>query len=181
MLAYVFLLISFPVEMTQWQREVFMSFSDSFTTIYLNAPIDAITSATQLEDKISQYSASFFINLAFLIGGLYLLVRQVIYWQIPTATLLSMVVFCFIFDLEITFHLLIGSTMLGAFFIATDPVTAATTVRGRLLFGFLIGFITIIIRKFGNYPDGFAFAILLANICVPLIDYYTQSKILGQK
>lgn len=181
MLAYVFLLISFPLEMTQWQREFSMSFYDAFETIYLNTAIDSITSVTQLEKVTTQYSASFFINLAFLIGGLYLLFRKVIYWQIPTAMLLSMVVFCFIFDLEISFHLLTGATMLGAFFIATDPVTAATTVKGRLVFGFLIGFITIIIRKFGNYPDGFAFAILLANICVPLIDYYTQSKILGEK
>jgi electron transport complex protein RnfD len=181
MLAYVFLLISFPLEMTRWQSEFFMPLSDAFETVYLNIPIDAMTSATQLEKFVDKYSASFFINLAFLVGGLYLLVRRVIYWHIPTATLLSISVFAFIFDLNVGFHLLTGATMLGVFFIATDPVTAATTVRGRLIFGVLCGFIVIIIRKFGNYPDGFAFAILLANLCVPLIDYYSQSKILGEK
>jgi electron transport complex protein RnfD len=181
MLAYVFLLVSFPLEMTRWQSEFFMPLLDAFKTVFLNIPIDAITSATQLEKFVDKYSASFFINLAFLVGGLYLLARKVIYWHIPTATLLSISIFAFIFNLDVSFHLLTGATMLGAFFIATDPVTAATTVRGRLIFGVLCGFIVIIIRKFGNYPDGFAFAILLANLCVPMIDYYSQSKILGEK
>ena len=78
-------------------------------------------------------------------------------------------------------HLFSGATMLGAFFIATDPVTASTTNRGRLLYGALIGLLVWLIRSFGGYPDGVAFAVLLANICVPLIDYYTQPRVYGHR
>ena len=70
--------------------------------------------------------------------------------------------------------------MLGAFFIATDPVTASTTIRGRIIFGAGIGILTYIIRTWGGYPDGVAFAVLLMNMAVPTIDYYTQPKVFGQ-
>lgn len=76
-------------------------------------------------------------------------------------------------------HLLSGATMLGAFFILTDPVTASTTNRGRLIFGALAGLLVWLIRSFGGYPDGVAFAVLLANITVPLIDYYTRPRVYG--
>jgi electron transport complex protein RnfD len=71
--------------------------------------------------------------------------------------------------------------MLGAFFIATDPVSACTTDRGRLYFGFGIGFIMVMIRSFGGYPDAVAFAVLLMNIAAPLIDHYTQPKVYGSQ
>ena len=74
-------------------------------------------------------------------------------------------------------HLLSGATMLGAFFILTDPVTASTTNRGRLIFGALAGLLVWLIRSFGGYPDGVAFAVLLANITVPLIDYYASARV----
>jgi electron transport complex protein RnfD len=77
------------------------------------------------------------------------------------------------------FHLFSGATMLGAFFIATDPVTAATTDRGRIVYGILIGLLVYLIRSWGGYPDGLAFAVLLGNMCVPLIDYYTQPRVYG--
>jgi electron transport complex protein RnfD len=70
--------------------------------------------------------------------------------------------------------------MLAAFFIATDPVSASTTPLGRLIYGFAIGAIIIVIRVFGGYPDAVAFAVLLMNITVPLIDYYTQPKVFGK-
>jgi electron transport complex protein RnfD len=78
------------------------------------------------------------------------------------------------------FHLINGATMLAAFFIATDPVSASTTPLGRLIYGFAIGAIIIVIRVFGGYPDAVAFAVLLMNITVPLIDYYTQPKVFGK-
>ncbi|WP_249440978.1 RnfABCDGE type electron transport complex subunit D, partial [Escherichia coli] len=78
-------------------------------------------------------------------------------------------------------HLLSGATMLGAFFILTDPVTASTTNRGRLIFGALAGLLVWLIRSFGGYPDGVAFAVLLANITVPLIDYYTRPRVYGHR
>ena len=78
-------------------------------------------------------------------------------------------------------HLLSGATMLGAFFILTDPVTASTTNHGRLIFGALAGLLVWLIRSFGGYPDGVAFAVLLANITVPLIDYYTRPRVYGHR
>ena len=69
--------------------------------------------------------------------------------------------------------------MLGAFFILTDPVSASTTVKGRFIFAFLIAFIVVLIRNIGGYPDAVAFAVLLGNMCVPLIDYYTRPRVYG--
>jgi electron transport complex protein RnfD len=74
-----------------------------------------------------------------------------------------------------------GATMLGAFFILTDPVTASTTDRGRLIFGALVGLLVWLIRTSGGYPDGVAFAVLLGNITVPLIDYYTRPRPYGHR
>ena len=79
------------------------------------------------------------------------------------------------------FHLFSGGTMLGAFFIVTDPVSGATTPKGKLIFGFSAGVLACLIRVFGNYPDGVAFSVLLLNLCVPLIDLYTQPPIFGMK
>jgi electron transport complex protein RnfD len=77
------------------------------------------------------------------------------------------------------FHLFSGGTMIGAFFIATDPVSGSTTLKGRLVFGAGVGALTYIIRIWGGYPDGVAFAVLLMNMLVPLIDYYTQPRVYG--
>jgi electron transport complex protein RnfD len=77
------------------------------------------------------------------------------------------------------FHVFSGGTMLCAFFIATDPITACTTPKGRWIYGIGIGALVYIIRSWGGYPDGIAFAVVLMNIAAPLIDYYTQPKIYG--
>jgi len=79
------------------------------------------------------------------------------------------------------FNLFSGATMLGAFFIVTDPVSGCTTPRGKLVFGLAAGLLTYTIRVFGGYPDGVAFAVLLLNLCVPLIDMHTQPAIFGRK
>ncbi len=79
------------------------------------------------------------------------------------------------------FHVLTGGAMLGAFFIATDPVSGATTQRGKLIFAAGLALLTWVIRVFGAYPDGIAFATLLMNICVPLIDMHTQPPVFGHK
>ena len=78
------------------------------------------------------------------------------------------------------FHLLTGATMFGAFFIITDPVTSAVSIRGRLVYGAMAGVLVYIIRAWGNYPDAVAFAVLLANFAAPFIDYYTQPKVFGK-
>jgi len=77
------------------------------------------------------------------------------------------------------FHLISGASVLGAFFIATDPVSASTTPIGKLVYGGCIGILVYIIRTWGNYPDAIAFGVLIMNMAVPLIDYYTQPRVLG--
>ena len=126
------------------------------------------------------------VNLAYLVGGLVLIKQRVIQWHIPVAFIASLALFSLVFlvltpgeTASPTIHLLSGATMLGAFFIATDPVSASTTVKGRLVFGAMIGGLVFIIRSWGGFPDGVAFAVLLANMCVPLIDYYTKPRTYG--
>lgn len=128
------------------------------------------------------------VNLGYLLGGLFLLWNRTIRWHIPLSFLLSLTIcatlgWFFSSDSLVSplIHLFSGATMLGAFFIATDPVTASTTNKGRLLYGALVGLLVWLIRSFGGYPDGVAFAVLLANICVPLIDYYTQPRVYGHR
>ncbi|HGJ5876552.1 MAG TPA: electron transport complex subunit RsxD [Arsenophonus sp.] len=128
------------------------------------------------------------VNIAYLFGGIIMLNRRIISWQIPLAFLTSLIVCSLVSWLIMPsqyaspmIHLFSGATMLGAFFIVTDPVTAATTPRGRLLYGAMIGFLIWIIRVYGGYPDAIAFAVLLANITVPLIDHYTQPRVYGHK
>ena len=126
------------------------------------------------------------VNLAFLAGGIFLLRKGLISWHIPISLLatlgfLSLLFGSFELDSNPSplFHLFSGATMLGAFFIATDPVTAATTRKGQIIFGVGIGALIYIIRTWGGYPDAIAFAVLLMNICVPLLDYYTQPRVYG--
>lgn len=122
------------------------------------------------------------------LGGIYLLYTGVIRWQIPTAmlgTLFGVATIMFLWDPSRfpspLFHLFTGAALLGAFFIATDPVSAATSERGRLVFGAGVGLLAYIIRTWGGYPDGVAFAVLLMNLCVPLIDRFTHPRVYGTK
>jgi electron transport complex protein RnfD len=126
------------------------------------------------------------VNLGFLLGGIYLLILGVIRWHIPVAMLTTVFVVSGLLHsydparfASPMFHLLSGASMLGAFFIATDPVSASTTEKGRIIFGAGIGLILVMIRSFGGYPDAVAFAVLLMNITAPLIDHYTQPKVYG--
>jgi electron transport complex protein RnfD len=197
MLGYAFLLISFPLEMTRWTSS-FLSFGEGLNVIFSSINIDALSSATRLEEakfalmegEVSnpiQIDRTVWINLGFLFGGVYLFYKKVITWQIPLSFLAGIIVMSALLMLVDSdhamgpvFHLFHGATMLGAFFILTDPVSSSTTPRGRLIFGFLIGILVIIIRTYGSYPDGVAFAVLLLNIAVPLIDYYSKPKVFGR-
>jgi len=127
-------------------------------------------------------------SLAFLVGGIWLLYKKVIHWQIPVALLLSLLFFSVVFHLyspqdyaSPLLHMLSGATMLGAFFIATDPVSASTTPIGKLIYGAGIGAFIYIIRAWGSYPDAIAFSVLIMNMAVPMVDYYTQPRVLGHK
>jgi electron transport complex protein RnfD len=128
------------------------------------------------------------VALMFLVGGLYLWASRVITWHVPFAFLAGIFLVAGLFHVADTdryvspwFHYATPSIMLGAFFIATDPVSGAATPRGRLLFGAGAGALTAFIRIVGGYPDGVAFAVLLMNICVPLIDLYTQPPVFGER
>ncbi|MCY4339361.1 MAG: RnfABCDGE type electron transport complex subunit D [Gammaproteobacteria bacterium] len=155
-------------------------------------PLDELKSRLELMEMVSEINTSplfgylggagwEWVNLLLLLGGGYLLLRGVIKWQIPVAVLTGIFLgssLLHLYDPNIhagpLFHLFSGGAMLCAFFIATDPVTAPTTRRGRLLYGALIGLLICLLRNWGVYPDGVAFAVLLANIFVPLIDLTTR-------
>mgnify|MGYP000551269848 FL=1 len=199
MLGYAFLLISYPLQMTTWPVD-FSAFSQAINIIFNALSFDGLSGATRLDEiktglslgnnlaTMQVYSTSqAWINAGFLVGGIYLLARKVIFWHIPVAFLSGIVVMALLVavldsqtHLPVQSHLMLGGTMLGAFFIATDPVSASTTPKGRLIYGFLIGVLIVVIRNYGGYPDGVAFAVLLINMTVPLIDHYTQPKVFGR-
>ena len=128
------------------------------------------------------------VAAGYLAGGIYLLQQRIITWHMPAAFLATLLLISGAFSLyDATrfagpgFHLLSGGAMLGAFFIVTDPVSGCTTPRGKLIFAAGIALLTWIIRSFGAYPDGVAFAVLLMNIAAPLIDMHTQPPVFGHK
>ncbi|MFO6422073.1 electron transport complex subunit RsxD [Motilimonas sp. KMU-193] len=225
MVAYVLLLISFPVHMTSWvppeslmQHSV--SFADAWSLVasgfsidgyslhQIKTAVDGTTMATPLDTLKTDLGhgltvseslnkpifgtfAGFgteWINIAFLVGGLVLLKQKAIGWQIPASFLgglfvISLVGYLTDPDTMVSpiIHLFSGASLFAAFFILTDPVSASTTPRGRIIFGLLIALLTYVIRTWGGYPDAIAFAVILANMCVPLIDYYTQPSVYGSR
>lgn len=133
-------------------------------------------------------AGSQWVNLAALAGGAYLLARRIVRWHIPVAVLAGLALPAVVMHgldpgtyPSATFELFTGAAMLGAWFVATDPVTAATSERGRLVYGAGIGLITWLIRRWGGYPDGLAFAVLIMNVAAPLIDRHTIPRIHGHQ
>ncbi|MEW5891829.1 MAG: RnfABCDGE type electron transport complex subunit D [Pseudomonadota bacterium] len=214
MVGFAVLILSFPVQMTQWPAPAALaahvpSLTESFDLVFAgqgSLSIDAYTSATPLDSLKTQLRAGTafddiigqaifghvggtggeLVALMFLAGGLLLLALRLITWHIPVAFLGAMALTAGLIQLiepgpqaGILFHWAAGGAMLGAFFIATDPVSAASTPRGKLIYAAGAGFLTVIIRVYGNLPDGVAFAILLMNIAAPLIDRYTQPRVFG--
>ena len=170
--------------------------------------IDAVTSATPLDylktqltlkhDVASITQAPLFgalggkggeyVTAAYLLGGIYLLQQKIITWHLPTAFLGALALISGIFWLvnpahfaNPLFHLFSGASLLAAFFIITDPVSGPTTPNGKLYFAAGVGIITYLIRVYGGYPDGVAFAVIFMNICVPLIDAHTQPRVFGHE
>lgn len=128
------------------------------------------------------------VNGLVLLGGLWLLFRRIISWHVPLAMLGTLFLVAGFFHLinpehysGPLFHIASGGALLGAFFIATDPVSGATSDRGRIIFGIGVGLLTYIIRTWGGYPDGVAFSVLLMNMAAPTIDYYTRPRVFGHK
>ena len=192
----VFLLISFPVQMTTWPRP--LGFVGSY--------VDAETGATPLyylKDMIKSGDSSLISNLpsltdaflgamggslgevcalALIIGGIFLICTRVITWHIPVSIILTAALFAVVTALVgalpegmctcqyVLYTLLTGGMMLGAFFMATDYVTSPMTGWGKIIFGIGIGLIVMVIRTWGAYPEGMSFAILIMNACVPLLN-----------
>lgn len=194
LVARVFLLISFPAQMTSWPKPI------PFNPAYL----DAVTAATPLAILKGQVSEvpdtwNLFLgnvggsigevsSLALLIGLAYLLIRKIITWHIPVSILATVALFTGILRYANPgayigtplFHLLTGGLLLGAIFMATDYVTSPMNPRGMLIYGVGIGLITAVIRVFGSYPEGISFAILIMNACTPLINKYIKPKRFGE-
>jgi len=142
----------------------------------LNNPVFGRFSGTGLEWVAGMY----------LLGGLYLIYARLITWHVPVAFLASVAVTAGALlaidpahNMGPLFHLFSASVMLGAFFIATDPTSGCTTPRGKLIFAGLAGFLAIIVRAYGGYPDGVAFSILIMNSAAAFIDTYTQPRVYG--
>lgn len=142
--------------------------------------------SNQLPSSIGLAFGWEWVNIAFLAGGIVLIAKKAIAWQTPISFLFSLFVCSFIAysfapdsSASTFFHWLSGGCMLGAFYILTDPVTGATSVKGRIIIGSLAGLLVYLIRDYGGYPDGIAFAILLCNMSAPLIDQYTRPRTYG--
>lgn len=126
------------------------------------------------------------VAIMYLIGGLFLLGNRQITWHVPVAFLAAVIATATVLqrldpghNMGPIFHVFTASAMLGAFFIATDPVSGCSTPKGKLIFAGLAGFLAIVIRSYGGYPDGVAFAILIMNVAAPFIDAYTQPRVYG--
>jgi electron transport complex protein RnfD len=170
--------------------------------------LDAVTSATPLDYlktqlKLNHEVASIsqaplfgtiggkgneYVTAAYLLGGLYLWQQKIISWHLPIAFLGTLALMAGVFWLvnpahfaSPLFHLFCGASMLAAFFIITDPVSGPTTPNGKLYFAAGVAIITYLIRVYGGYPDGVAFAVIFMNICVPLIDAHTQPRVFGHE
>ncbi len=207
MVGYAVLLVSFPLEMTQWMppvNDAVPGFGETLSVIFggsVVAHLDGLSTATPLDHAKHSIAAApsimgmfagrgwEWIALCWLAGGLWLAWTRTLDWRIPLALLLTVGLFAIGLSLGTDnpawqnplFHVLSGGTLLTAFFIATDPVTAATTQTGRWLYAAGIGLLAMIIRVWGGYPDGFAFAVLLMNLSAPMIDYLTMPRAYGHK
>ena len=197
----VFLLISFPAQMTTWPL------AKGFETSYLDAETGATplyflkhimkTGDTSLVDQLPALRDAFLgvmggslgevCALALILGGLFLICTRVITWHIPVSIIATVAIFSWIAtpagmdpQVFVGYELLSGGLMLGAFFMATDYVTSPMTAWGKILFGIGIGFIMMVIRTWGAYPEGMSFAILIMNACVPLLNKFRPQRF-GEK
>ena len=197
----VFLLISFPVQMTTWPL------AEGFHGSYVDAatgatPLSLLKAAVKSGESVNTYlmdegfvgygnmllgnmggSLGEVAAFALLIGFAYMLIRKIITWHIPVTIFLTVFIFGGILNVcdpeqfvNPLFHLLSGGLMLGAIFMATDYVTSPMSHKGMIIYGVGIGILTVLIRQFGAYPEGMSFAILIMNAFTPLINRYCKPK-----
>lgn len=212
MAGYVFVLTCFPVELNYWPAIDGNSgdIIESLKIIFVGFPhegLDSLSGATALAFTKSQISGMAMISefsngplfgalggkgwewigFAFLAGGIWLMIKGIIKWQIPLIFIFTLFALSLIFHgydperyASSVFNLFTGGTLLAAFFIVTDPVTASVTPRGIIIYAAGIGLLTYIIRTWGGYPDGIAFAVLIMNASVPFIDNVTRPDVFGK-
>ena len=206
MLGFALVMVSFPQPMTHWPSSHGMDLMGGLQQVFgfsTGPSPDAWVQATALDslrinksltmDELFAGNPAFghfggrgveWVNLAFLAGGVFLLQRRVFSWHAPVGMLASLFVISLVCwngsgsdsNGSPLFHLLTGATMLGAFFIATEPVSGPKSPGARLMFGAGVGLLTYLIRTWGGYPDGVAFAVLLMNLCVPALERLVTSR-----
>lgn len=176
-----FMYACFPTEMTTWVEP--MGFSSNVVTTV--SPLsEAFAENT---DKISLFLGNTSGSLGetsalfILLGGIILIAIRIIDWRIPVAYIGTVALFSFALGQDAVFYILAGGLMLGAFFLATDPVTTPLTRGGRIIFGIGAGILLVLIRRFGSMPEGVAYSILLMNAVTPLIDRFIKLKPYGVK
>ncbi|MCL5041360.1 MAG: electron transport complex subunit RsxD [Gammaproteobacteria bacterium] len=180
-------------------RQVFLPATQVIDGWTLATPLDVVKNNSSLtmdelraEQPIFGIFAGYaweWVSLAYLAGGLFLIYKKIFTWHAPVGMLGALFVMSLLFwggsgsdsNGSPLFHLLGGATMLGAFFIITDPVSGATSNLGRLIFGIGVGVLVYVIRAWGGYPDAVAFAVLLMNLAAPTIDYYTTPRTYGHR
>ena len=200
-------LLAFDLNFTNTLTTILTGFTvEGYSVEQVRNTIDGITMATPLDTLKTDISLGLtvlesikspvfgdnfavgweWVNAGFLLGGIFLIAKKAIPWQTPVSFLVSLFI-CSLIGYSISpdsnpstlFHWFSGATMLGAFFILTDPVTGATSNKGRFIVGLLAGLLVYLIRTLGGYPDGVAFAVLLCNMSSPLIDQYTRPRTYG--
>ena len=188
----IFLLMAYPVEMTDWTTSIPDSLSGStmLAEVKYNPALASELNFTEMFGGYMNGSMGEISALALILGGLYLLWRKVITWHIPVSILLTMALFAMgyaigfggslIYELPL-FHLLAGGALLGAIYMATDYSTSPMTHKGMIIYGVGIGVITMVIRLWGAYPEGMSFAIFIMNAATPLINKYCKPKRFGTK
>ena len=188
----IFLLMAYPVEMTDWTTSIpdALSGSTMLAEVKYNPTLASELNFTEMFGGYMNGSMGEISALALIIGGIYLLWRRVITWHIPVSILLTMALIAMFYALGFggslvyelpLFHLLAGGALLGAIFMATDYSTSPMTHKGMIIYGVGIGVITMVIRLWGAYPEGMSFAIFIMNAATPLINKYCKPKRFGTK
>lgn len=191
----VFLLVSFPVQMTTWPRPMSMNWNLNYTDVETGATVlSRLNEGMAIESNylnmfLGEIGGSMgeVSAIALLIGFVYLLCTKTITWHIPVSIIATVAVFTGIYWLcgganavDPLVHILTGGLLLGSIFMATDYVTSPMTKKGQLIYGVGIGIITVVIRLWGAYPEGMSFAILIMNAVTPLINHYVKPTRFGE-
>ena len=209
MLGYAIMLVSAPVAMTTlWVDPLNPPLLADAILAFLGSSSDAHTGATALglyrnefagmtaseiatyplfeRRKLGLIAGAEWTALAYLLGGLFLIHQKIISWHIPVGFLGALILISSFFAIDpdtstpVSVHLFAGAAVFSAFFILTDPVSGATSSKGRIWFAIGVGILTYSIRTYGQYPDAIAFSVLLMNFAAPMIDHYTRPRILGR-